>query len=578
MVAANAQALRTTGYAASQLAGQDFTVLTGPETDPAALAALQRAARQNQPYQTQLRCRTEAGRPFWFGLQLMPANEQGAPVRSLIAGRDITLERREREQDQAVQSLLAKVFITMDVPVYILDPQGRFLMTNPALDRLLGCRPGALAGKPEPERYASRSHAALAAARAQQDVDGLDYTIEAALRGPGGDGIACSITCATVQRADLPRLRVTTIRTEPPGADAPRITAGGRIQLIGLEEIRQTLGPKWAGLKDRAMAAAEHVLQRHLGRADTFSRTEDQGFVVCFAEATEDEAIFRSAMIAREMRRRLIGLGETPEVAHVFSAATALPPEAQGLSASELAAMVRDRIARRLREIQEAARARLVEVLEEATYDTEPVRARGRTEPVGVLLRIPEATERAVEAAVAVLPSAETAALDMDAMLLGFAHQYATESATQHADQLIFVPLSSDILLVRKRMEACVEACRAIPDRLRQRLVLTVLAPPEEAARQLSNGVARLRPFSRSIGVALDTLDPVELDAHAHGIAILLLDAAACRVRGWEGKAKARTASLHAPRCRLMVRGAAAADVAELFAAGADLVSSQPES
>src|SRR5438270_504550 len=83
------------------------------------------------------------------------------------------------------------LFITMDAPAYLLDQHGRFLMTNPALDRLLGSRPGALTGTQEPERYAPASQDTLTAARAQQDRDGLDYTIAATLLGPDAQPIAC---------------------------------------------------------------------------------------------------------------------------------------------------------------------------------------------------------------------------------------------------------------------------------------------------------------------------------------------------------------------------------------------------
>lgn len=484
----------------------------------------------------------------------------------------MTGERRLHDQDQAIQILLAKVFLAAEMPAYIVDQHGRFLMTNPAFDRLIGASPGSLAGTLAAERYAPACHAAIAGLRAKQEAEGGDQRFEASLLGPGGNEIACTLTCAMVRRADLPRLQVVMIRTDAPKPGAPWITAGGRIHLIGLEEVRYSLGPRWDSVRDRAMETAEHVIKRHLGPADASFRTHDEGFVVCFAGASEDEASFRSASIARDVRRRLIGEGSTLEMAHVFSAATTLPPEARGLPATELAKFVRDRVAQRLHESQEAARSRLFEALRTAGYATDWVRTRGRDEAVGVLLRLPAATERAIDAAIAVLPSAETVNLDMDSMLLGFAQEHAAHAATSNVNQLIFLALSSEILLVRKRMESCVEACRAIPERLRQRLVIIVTAPPQTAARQLSNGLQRLRPFCRSLGVGLDTLDPVELDSNVQGVAILLVDASACRTPGWQAKAKARLNSVHPQRCRLMVRGAEPDMVTSLFAGGADLV------
>ena len=567
IAAANPAAHHATGYPTAQLVGQKLTLLAGPETDAPALAGLLAAAAAGTSHRTQLRCRTAAGAPFWFGLHLMPAPHSD---RCIVLGHDITAKLRARDQDQAAQALLAKVFVTVGVPVYITDLQGRFVMTNPAFDRLVGAAPGRLAGTLTDEVYTEASRALLAAGRAKLCIGDLQDSIEVALRQPDGER-RCRLQATMIQRPDLLRFRIITVTPldAPAAAAPPRITAAGRIQLIGLEEVRQTLGARWEEVKDRAFTTAEHVLRRALGPHDSFSMTDDGGFVVCFADASEEEAGFRAATIGREIRRRLIGEGQTPEVAHVFSAAVAVPPADATLPAVELAALVRGRIESRLRGIQDSARADLVAALEHATYRTQAVHARDRPDPIGWCVRLPAATLAAMEIAVAALPPAETAELDPDCMLLGFAQECTLKHALHAPGQFVFATLSPDILLVRKRMEACLAACRAMGDKVRQQLVIVVHAPPDGAARQLTTGLPKLRGACRFLGVAAETLDAADVDLRDLGINFMLVEAAGAT----RPKIKARADALHAQKCRLMLCGAAQHDAPKLFAEGADFVS-----
>lgn len=577
IVAVNDQAQRTTGYLSDELISQPITMLTGPETDPAALEAFLAAAREGRAQHTQLRCRNRAGQWFWFGLHLMPADEPGGVRRFVVLGRDITAKLRQQEQDQMVQGLLAKVFVTVDAPVYIMDAQGRFLMTNPALDRLLGARPGALVGTTVLDRYAPGCHAAIAEKRKQQELDGLGYSVDVVLRTEAGE-LAGRITGVMVQRPDLARFRIVTIHADAP-ANAPtataRITAAGRIQLVGLDEVRHTLGPRWAALAERAMATAEHVLRRRLGPRESFSRTEDQGFVVCFADTTEEEAAFRAASIGRELRARLIGEGETAEVAHVLSTATEVPPAEQQMSAADLNALIQDRLNQRLAATQNAARARLHHAVREATYETEAVHSKQRETPIGFMVRLPLAAEQAIQGGVAVLPALETQGLDIDAMLLGFARSCAIESAMSGAGQLVFVTLSSDVLLIRSRLEACLEICRSFEATLRPRLLLIVSIPPGMGAGQLATRLAQLRPFFRSVGVAAEAIEADRLDMSALNLPIQVVDARSCAgIPDWRTKLRVLAGSLQAQRCRLMVRNVSSSkDAAALFADGAEFLS-----
>ena len=109
---------------------------------------------------------------------------------------------------------------------------------------------------------------------------------------------------------------------------AVTVHIAGKIRLVGLQEVKASLGSRRAAAAERVMASAEHVIRRYCGPRDTYSRTQDGEFLVCFGEATEDEAAFRAATISREIRKRLIGEGETGPAAQVSAMTAAVKSRA----------------------------------------------------------------------------------------------------------------------------------------------------------------------------------------------------------------------------------------------------------
>jgi hypothetical protein len=94
-----------------------------------------------------------------------------------------------------------------------------------------------------------------------------------------GTEVAAEITSTTVQRADLRRFRIVTVlpAAGPAGTMATagaiplKLHIAGKIKMIGLEEVKQSLGVRWEAMAARAMASAEHVIRRIVAR-ETRSR------------------------------------------------------------------------------------------------------------------------------------------------------------------------------------------------------------------------------------------------------------------------------------------------------------------
>ena len=428
VVSANNAFCRVSGFNHDELMAQPLRTLAAEEAGQSRCDELQRAARDRRAIRSAMPLQRKGGGAFWFGLHMMPTREGASPACFVVIGRDITESLRARQQQAAIQGLLAKVFLAVKAPVAIVGHDGLILMTNPALDELIGYPPGGLVGKNAMECNAPSMRPSILAARQRQLADGRDYTTPSRLLRADGSEVAVELTSITVQHDDLRRFRIITVLPRPEGATATAtsVRVAGKIKLIGLEEVRELLGTRWAAVAERAMASAEHVIRRRCGPGDTCTRTKDGGFLICFSEGSEDEAALRAAAIAREIRNKLIGDGDTPSAANVSSIAASIDvPDVPGQSTDALAAIIDDRISTRLAQIETDARDTLKAALLSKTFRLEQVRSRRTHDVAAQFVKLQLEQENRIIAAYSALSMADRQNFDFDRLLLGHAADQA---------------------------------------------------------------------------------------------------------------------------------------------------------
>lgn len=571
---------RMTGYSLAEVVGHPFSMLACPGTSPDLAAKLTAAIAARRSLRTEMLCANAAGKEFWFGLHLMPAGEAGAEgPYFVVLGRDISAQLQASQQQRAIQELLANVFLSVDAAVAIVGADGRFLMTNPQHDRLMRRPVGSLAGKPTQDCVAPEFRAPLEQARKQQFIDGKNFTIDVQALGGDGTAIALRLTSAAITRADLPRCRIVTVTELPPPPTPPDVQVAGKIKLVGLEEVRAALGPQWEAMAERALSSAEHVIQRRLGPADTYSRTQDQGFLICFAGMTEQEASFRAAMIGREIRARLIGQGEDPASTQVSAITTSVKMEGQDRSPDTMRNLLEERLNGRRAAIEAEARQTLLDAVQSATCQLEAIHGRTGSEAVARYACLPVALERKIAAAMSVLPSGGGggADFDLDALMLSLAAERSMHDALHGTAAMILVNVSFDSFMTRSRTDRYVELCNKLDLKLRQRLVLVLSqVPPSIGRSRVLDCANRLRPFCRGVGFEVEDIELPQVDLSLTGAPIVSINAE--RWGGGGGMQEHRLTqmlrALHTHRGRLLMRRVPSWDVAtQMRGLGVDLVS-----
>jgi PAS domain S-box-containing protein len=577
IASANDAFCRNAGYSHEELIGRPLRSFAADDTAPDQWAELRAAALRSESFRSQLLLARKAGAPFWFGLHLMSVHSSKPPC-FVVLGRDITARLQDERQQAAVQSLLAKVFLCVKTPVAIVTDSGFIQMTNPALDALLGYPPGSLVGKLAIELNAPSALEAARAARERQVSDGHDYTIATRLLHATGQEIPAGITSITVQREDLRRFRIITVLARSEGTPPVAVRVAGKIKLIGLEDVKEALGARWDAVAARVLATAEHVVHQRCGPQDSYSRTADAGFLICYGDASEEEAAFRAAMLAREIRNRLIGEGESEAASEVSAVAAAVHvSDVPGQSADMLAAAIGERLNRRLAEIEARARETLRLAVRTATCQHEPVRSLRTREVVAHCVRLPWQQEQSVLAAYSSLSMQERQSFDFDRLVLGLAAEHAITNIAEGAAPLTLVNVDFEVFLDRRRTERYVAACQQLDGRLRERLILVLSGMPKGFPKsRVLDCVMRLRPFCHGVGVQSDTMEPPALDLSSLGVSLIVLrdDRQSAKTTKDVERLTKQIDSLHAHQARVLVRHVESWLESKPFAAaGVDFIS-----
>ncbi len=81
----------------------------------------------------------------------------------------------------------------------------------------------------------------------------------------------------------------------------------GKVSLVNLGRIKEKLGKKWPKYSDFVHEFAEKVIERRITSQDLYYRVGEDVYVFVFARLTEEEAIIKCSLIAKEIGEQIFG-------------------------------------------------------------------------------------------------------------------------------------------------------------------------------------------------------------------------------------------------------------------------------
>jgi PAS domain S-box-containing protein len=567
---------RLTGGATSAIGGQELPRLLGVAADQPGISELRDGMRQRRPIESELHCARLDGARYWFEYALMPTPDGS----SVVLGRDVTKPRQARQQAATAEALLATVYRQIEVAVAIVDADSRILMANPAFDQLIAGPAGAAVGLKLLALAGPTDRATIVEMLTQNSAEGEPATVPTSLLRGDGSRIEVRLNAMSVERADLRRFRVVTAAPAATALRAERMcfTIAGKIRLIGLDEFKAVIGLRWQHVAERALQSAEHILRKHLGPRDSFTRTDDHGLLICFAELSEDDATLAASTIAGEIRQRLIG--QEPAAAHTqVIAHVARVDHPEHPSDLPLRQLLEVRLHARRASIEATARQTLAAAITEARPKLLPILQRDGA-MVAQYAQIPSGVQARVAAAAAALPADEAAGFDLELYRLRLIAEAARESLANGIRAPVHLDLDFAILETRLRTEQFVEALMKFEPNLREQLILMLTNPPEGiTATRLRDCLLRLRPYCRDVGLAPSRLEPPP-DCVMPGSSLTMALPCEAILEGGvivDDRLFQLIPQLHARRVRLLIRDVPDPDRArDLREIGVDLIGLSP--
>ncbi|MEA1647886.1 hypothetical protein UAJ10_02500 [Nitrospirillum sp. BR 11164] len=86
-----------------------------------------------------------------------------------------------------------------------------------------------------------------------------------------------------------------------------KAAAAGCVQFVGLESLKEKLGPRWNGVQTRVHGMIEKLLRQNLAADDVFYGYGTETYVVVFARLTPVQAGLVCAKVMQELQRLLLG-------------------------------------------------------------------------------------------------------------------------------------------------------------------------------------------------------------------------------------------------------------------------------
>jgi PAS domain S-box-containing protein len=521
---------RAYGYTPGELVGRRLGTLFPPHAFVEVQNVLREVAMSGRAVTIDHEARHRNGRQQWMELCTAPVFDQtGNLIHFVRLGRDISDRKAAEFARESTQRLLASVFGVIKEPLAVADNAGKLLMANTAVTRRLGWSIFDLMGKPVINCLAEGDRQRLAGM--MSDGTALDQTrqMKCYLLVKGKPPVAGEVELTSIRQPEGELFHVLTLRMTAAqeaseaqendwtlelavrqalnaGKQDPAVVAG-KLQLVGLESVREALADRWPDLSARAHAVAERCIQGHLHHGDICRRTQDDGYLVLFSHLSPTEAQFKANAIAAEIKRKL--LGEVPEFADTqvasFSAAVAVE-KSETKNEETIIQSIERRLKTERDKVEKAARDVLGSGLRSLKAVSVPViNAEGAATPI-TTIRLPKPLRDAVQA----LHNLGEFGYEVEAQtfLLAGAAEQVLAGLGNGAGNLVLTHVGVETLASARTSEAWLKMARTLGDAAKNQIVIELRGlSPDVAATRLTDLTMRLASLFKSVAFELPAID-----------------------------------------------------------------------
>ena len=367
------------------------------------------------------------------------------------------------------------------------------------------------------------------------------------------------------------------------GSSGGRVVAG-RVQVIGLDEIKASLGDRWAPHAERIRKIAEATIRQRLSEEDVLEWTEDQGFLICFASLSEREAAFKARAIGREVREKILGTEELDAEIRVNCEVTAEAHEivvtpAEVAQSGDVLDLVMGRLQQAAANARQSERQTMAQIVDSCRIvQTRVATSQGKDAPVA-LADFDEAARAGVQALQRARPASDELAAEIDILRLARSAETLCQGALD-AQPLLVVNVEFTTLESRRFLERYLQVCGSLTEGAKTHLAYNICNIPKGfLPTKVGKAANFVRPFGRLImaelnDLSLASVDPTELRAPIVTCSFRIV---AARLGKQPDALKQLAKEIHGRKARLLVYDVPAGeDTARLYSHGVDFAARRP--
>jgi len=317
----------------------------------------------------------------------------------------------------------------------------------------------------------------------------------------------------------------------------PTKLVAGRVQLLGLAEIKAALGARWDRHGEIIFDLIERSIQKRLAPTDVYQRDLDGNFTICFAELSESEAAFKARAIADEIRAKILGRDWHSGTVPLTTEVTAFLDEVAGgagqqqslvvhgdaheielgveevAQSDDLLGLLTSRLEAAADRSRQAEQGTVMEIANHSGLELHPVETyRGEIAPFR-FATFDKATREKVAALRSRRPSSEVLVRDLDVLLLS---KVAEEILAQPPGKstVLIVNIHFSTIDGKRRLEHFRKLCCTLTDTARAALVFNIVEVPAGLLpAKVAEQFHQIRHFCRAMMVecaalTLGNIDP----------------------------------------------------------------------
>ena len=322
--------------------------------------------------------------------------------------------------------------------------------------------------------------------------------------------------------------------------DGPARLVAGRVQLLGLDDIKAGLGDRWHRHSSIVFDLIEQTIKKRLAPADVYQRDGNDNFTICFAQLSESEAAFKARAIADEVRTKILGKDLGAGAAPLTAEADAFMDEVSGktsgrpsldvrgeaheveLSSDEvsdsddLLGLLTSRLSAAAERASMKERATLIEVAQRARVRLQPVEKHDGGATPFQFAEFDQDTQAKIEALRSLRPASEDLVRDLDVLMV-----------SKVAEEIFRRPPGKGVILIanihfstleaKRRLEHLKTICNTLTEPARAALIFNIVGIPSDLLpAKVAEHFFSIRHFSRAMmaqceSLALGSIDPVML-------------------------------------------------------------------